>query len=522
MAKIPIKDLTWGLNLKEPSTLKDNEFVSIKNMSYNADGRLQSRRGTSEFSIPIGTWKPITSTFYFKDRNNNLRVLIATSGEQMFRYNDGTDSWDEIKNGLTEFEADGVTRTKWSFAVLREKIYMWNGLDDYAEYDPLTDTYTELPTQPKVRYIAYLADAIRATGADATPWTLYVTNSVGATAADGRTINANELLVWGAESGGINALEELQSAVLAYKDKKIFYISGDLTSAQPFDAENGGYGHRAIKKVGNGLIHFNDRGFNTLSAKWGSISANAVQDEPLSDNIRELTSKVPFNQYKSTIWSYILPLTNYYGSFDTSGDDIADTTVVYSSLTKGWTQHIYPWHFDLGEYEDSDWVMHYLMASATSDQMFEYEVGFNDLWAEIDCELETKPYDLGDANDLKTVYNVDISGLKSEWDDVQIELLSEWEVISWGVVTDDYINVNKTINSLGTNPIWTTGLAGGEIGQQTIDLYRYFIRLPLYNMGQDISIRMTSSSKWLVWTFDTATLYVDAESDDLVYEQNLG
>ena len=41
-------------------------------------------------------------------------------------------------------------------------------------------------------------------------------------------------------------------------------------------------------------------------------------------------------------------------------------------------------------------------------------------------------------------------------------------------------------------------------------------------MGQDISIRMTSSSKWLVWTFDTATLYVDAESDDLVYEQNLG
>jgi len=34
------------------------------------------------------------------------------------------------------------------------------------------------------------------------------------------------------------------------------------------------------------------------------------------------------------------------------------------------------------------------MASATSDQMLEYETGLNDLGVEIDCELETKPYNL--------------------------------------------------------------------------------------------------------------------------------
>jgi len=44
-------------------------------------------------------------------------------------------------------------------------------------------------------------------------------------------------------------LEELQSAVLAYKDKQVFYIAGDLSSAQPIDSENGGYGNRAVKRV---------------------------------------------------------------------------------------------------------------------------------------------------------------------------------------------------------------------------------------------------------------------------------
>jgi len=57
---------------------------------------------------------------------------------------------------LTEFEADGVTRTRWSFAVYLEKIYMCNGIDDYAEYDAATDTYTTIPAQPKVRYLAFL------------------------------------------------------------------------------------------------------------------------------------------------------------------------------------------------------------------------------------------------------------------------------------------------------------------------------------------------------------------------------
>ena len=522
MAKIPIKDLTWGLNLREPSLLKDNEFVTITNMSYNSDWRLQSRRGIQTFWNPIGSGVPITSTFYFHDRVNDIRVLIAASGTNLYRYTEWTWNWASIQSGLTEFEADGITRTKWSFAVLREKIYLCNWLDDYAEYDPNTSTYTALPAQPKPRYVAYLADAIYATWVDAAPWLLYVTNAIGATAADGRTIDANDLLVGWWESGAINALEEMQEGVLAYKDKKVFYIDGALTSAKALDAENGWYGNRAVQRVWNSVIYFNDRWFTTLKAKNASVWANSLQDSALSDNVRKLTALVTPKQYNATIGAYILPLTNYYGSFDTSWDDIADTTLVYSALTKTWTKHILPGHYDFGTYKDDDGIIHYLMASATSDQMLEMEVGFTDLGVEIPCELETKPFDLGDPNDLKTVYNVDISWLKSEGDDITVDLISEGQSI-WGwVITDDYINATSSVLTVWTRTIGSLPIWWGAIWEDTLDLYKYFIRLPIYHMGQDISINMSSNSKSLVWTLDRPTLYVDGESDDLVYEANIG
>ncbi len=522
MAKLPIKDLSGWLNLQEPSILKDNEFTIINNMSYNSEGALQSRRWLATFGNPIGTNKPITSVFYFYDRTNDIRTLLATSGTDMYEYDEGTWNWSSIQSWLTEFEADWVTKTKWSFAVLREKIYMCNGIDDYAEYDPNTSTYTAIPAQPKPRYIAYLADAIYATWVEAAPGTLYVTNAIWATTADWRTIDANEVLVWWWESWQVNALEEMQDGVLAYKDKKIYFIDGLLSSAKALDSENGGYWNRAVKRVWNSVVYFNDRGFTTLKAKHSSTWATSLQDEPLSDKVRSLTSQVKPNEYNSTIWTYILPLTNYYGSFDTSWDDIADTTLVYSSQTSSWTQHTLPGHYDFGEYKDDDGVIHYLIASATSDQMIEMEVWYNDLWLGIQAELETKPYDLWDPNDLKTVHYVDLTWLKSEWDDITVDIKSEWESIWWWVITDDYVSITSSVVTIWTRVIGTLPIWGWALWEDNIDLYKYFIRLPLYNVWQDISVNMSSNSQSLVRTLDRITLDIEEESNDLVYETNLG
>ena len=125
MPKIKIEDFTGGLNLQESFTLKDNQFEILKNMSYDADGRIKTRHGTVEFGDSIGA-SPITSSYFLDDQKNNIRTLLAVSGGSIYKYNETDGSWTAIKSNISEFEADGVTRTRWSFAPLREVIYMCN------------------------------------------------------------------------------------------------------------------------------------------------------------------------------------------------------------------------------------------------------------------------------------------------------------------------------------------------------------------------------------------------------------
>ncbi len=519
MAKVKIENLKWGLNLQEPSTLEDNQFEELTNMSYDADGRLITRRGIKTFGNPVPSGKPQTSYFFYKNDKTLLRTAIITSGTEMYKYNEGTSDWDSIKTGLTEFEADGVTRTRWSFAVYLEKIYMCNGIDSYAEYDPATNTYTEIAGQPKVRYLAFLWDSIYGAGDDDNPNLLYATNA-GAT--DGQTLNANDVFIWWESDGRINCMEELQQEVLVFKGKKVFNVPWDLSSATALDAENWGYGERSVRRVGNSLVYFNDRWFNTLKAKSGITGTSAIQDEPLSDNVRKLTSIVTPKEYNSTIWTYILPLTNYYGSFDTGIGGVPDTTLVYSSLTKVWSRYNYPAHYDFGVYENEDGTLQYIMTSATSNQVFEMEAGFDDLGSAIEHSLTTKRFDLWDAMQWATHTAVDLQGLKSEWWDIDVEIFVEGQSVGGSTITDDFTNITSSVLTLWTRTIGSLVIWGWAISDEDVDLFKYFIRIPLLESGSDIQIRMTSEDIGLVWSLDKVTLHVDEESSDLFEYGNIG
>ena len=600
MAKIDIKDLWGGLNLQEPSTLNDNQFEILSNFNYDADGRLITRRGVANFGNPVPSNKPQTSYFFYKNSRTNERTALISSWTAIYKYTESTQDWSSIKTWLTEFEADGTTRTRWSFAVLLEKIYMCNWVDCYAEYDPATDTYTELwvssvwactftnatdlvnlathwlsdwnsvkftsswtlpaeitsgryyyvvnantndfqisltpngtpidftddgtwthtcfkTIQPRVRYLSFLADSIYGSWYDQTPHTLYVT-----TATDWTDLTASDIYIGWETDGRINGQEELQESVLVYKDKKVFNVAWDLSEAKPLDAENGGYWERAIRRVWNSLVYFNDRWFNTLKAKSGITGTSAIQDEPLSDDVRALTALVTPKEYNATIWTYLLPLTNYYGSFETQWWWTPDTTLVYSTLQKAWSRHLYPAHYDFGTYEDDDGLIHYIMTSATSNQVFEMETGFQDLSSPINTELLTKRFDLWEALLNKTHTAVDIQGLKSEWGNIEVDILVDWEEV-WGwTITDDYITSTSSVLTIWTSPIWSYTVWGWEVSTNEIDLYKYFIRFPLYEVWSNIQIKITSEDIWLVYTLDKLTLHLDKEDVDLFSYDNIG
>ena len=123
--------------------------------------------------------------------------------------------------------------------------------------------------------------------------------------------------------------------------------------------------------------------------------SQALESKPLGDNVRALTDKVQEFQFNSgTAW-YNKAYNNYYISFDTDDNNIPDTTLVYSTLTKGWSEYTYPPLYDYGYYINSDQEYQYLFASAVTGQMYRMEYGFTDDGVSILYELETKRYDFG-------------------------------------------------------------------------------------------------------------------------------
>lgn len=518
MARIEINDMTWGLNTAEPTKIADNQFSILQNMFYNSDYRLQSRAWITQFWTQWGT-NPGTSAFSFVNDTTWDSWLLVTEWENLRQYNSNTGLFDIVKTGLTEFESDGVTRTRWSFAVYLNKVYMCNGIDSYAEYDPATTTYIEFATEPKVRQLAFLWDSIYWGGADLTPNTLYFTN---AGAANWQNLDANFVVVWGDESGRINGLEELQQQVQVFKDYKIYAVSWDGTSALATDSESGGFSDRCIKRVANSLMNLSERWIDTVRARSGVWSVQAIESKPLSDNVRNIFAQIKNKFRQFSVAEYILSLTNYYVTIDTTNDSTPETTLVYSSLTKWWSQYTYPSINDYVRYIDSDWEIRFLAVSGNSWVVYEMEKGISDLWAPIPVKLRTKKYDFNDPTILKTFQYVDIVWFKSQWDNITCNVYIEWEVV-WGAdITDDNIVVESTQTiPIWASTIWNKVVWGWEVSITEIDIYPFAVRIPMYSTWMNIEVELESNSENMVWIPEKISLDKENENIELFSYNNI-
>lgn len=518
MSRIELENLLGWLNTAEPTKIKDNQFSVLENMFYTPDFWLQSRRGFIEFGTQIWT-KPITSLFSFKNDTTWASWLIATAWTSLYQYNEGTTVFDEVKTGLSEFEADGVTRTRWSFAVYLNKIYMCNGVDDYAEYDPATTTYFPTVTsEPKVRVLWFLWDAIYWGWADANPNTLYFTN---AGAADGRDLDVNDLVVWGDISGRINALNELQTQVQVFKDTEVRSVAWDGSSSLPTDTESGWFSDRVIKKVGNSLLNLSERGIDTLKWRSGVSGTQAIESKPLSDNVRDIFAKVRAINRKFSSAQYILWLTNYYVTIDTTNDTIPERTMVYSSLTKGWSEYTYPALNDYTKFVDEDGVERFLMASANAWVVYEMEIGFNDVWSAIPVKMRTKKFDFKKPTVFKTAQYVDIVWFKSKWDPIQCNIYMEDELVWWAEITDDFINESATSLHIWTSTIGTNIIWWGVPWEQDIELLPFFVRIPMYETALNIEVELTSESTNLAWIPSKIAMEIENENIELFSYDNI-
>lgn len=118
------------------------------------------------------------------------------------------------------------------------------------------------------------------------------------------------------------------------KSYRIYSVDVVNQQALPIDAHTGGYCNRSIANVANSVVYFSDKGVDTLRPRDGVAGATAMESSPLGDMVRALTDRVTEFQFNSGAGYYNRALNNYYYAFDTTNDNIPDTMLVYSTLTR--------------------------------------------------------------------------------------------------------------------------------------------------------------------------------------------
>lgn len=494
-------DLTWGINTSKESLRKDNQFYDIVNMYYNRRGALETRRGVSNFSDNVGV-KPFTSLFFFQNDVTGARYLIWVAGDVMYKYVEWTNSWSSIKTGLTEFEADGVTRTKWSFAVYKNVIYMCDGINNYAKWD--WTTYTEYAWTAKFRYIQYMGDRIFWAGVDSTPNTLYYTSAAAADANN----PANLVVVWGDENGRINSIKELGTFICAGKTSKIYSINVSAPSSTPIDSRSGIQSHRSIQNVEGSLLFFNEFGLDTLKQTSAISGTQALGTRILSENIRELFANIQPESYKRNASLYAPLLNNYYFSFDANNVGSTDTTVVWSSSFGSFNRYVLPSANDYCTYIDEDGNYRYLLAPSTGWQVLEIENGYTDrgLPIEWNCDYRTK---FG-TDDWKTISWVQIRWRKNLGVNATLTISIDGSNISTCIIDDSFIESTENPYPVWVSPIGIYSI-GGSSSSSGLDTYEFSLRIPVEQTGQELWIKIEWNESPLVFSLEQMRVEVNKE-----------
>lgn len=504
----------WWLSTLYPREMKDNQFEVLKNMNYDKDFRLRTRWWLQAFWNQAPNKKTFTSLFFFQNDSTFERNLFWIAWDIFYKYKEDNNSWIEIKKWLKELEKDKITRTRWSFAVYKNIVYMCDWVNNYASYD--WATYKEYPDQPKFRYLKYMNDTIFWAGDDENPSTLYWMN---VWSNDASKLNINVLVVGWDELWRINWIKDFWVAVLVFKNKKIYSVNIAAKTSQAIDAQNWGYSHRSIDWVWQALFYQSDIWIDILKNRELTTWVAWLETQSQTKYLQKITNKIKNRFLNYSLWYYFPELGNYYYSFDTTGDSIADTTLVYSAITNSWSSYDLPSVYDYWFYIDKFWEYHYLIAPNNDWQLLELEKSYNDSWLPIECEIKTKKYDFWESSLLKTFQQVDVTGLKSKKWKIIFEIIVDWELVQSAEIKDQNLITSWESVLLWSKPIWVYSLSSSVNNDKQLPLYRYVARLPLYTAWNDIQIRMYSEEDNFLWTYEGCSIWLDTESFELFDNQ---
>lgn len=444
--------------------------------------------------------KPMMSIKYFEESVSPFkRHLLTNVGTSFFEYDEPSGEWVVFKTGLTN-------NTRFSMTAYKNIMYLTNNTDNYFSYDGKTATDHTGANTYKALCVLLANDVGYVLNDPTTPSTLAYT---GGTPASLQTFPNVLVLDEDGSDGKGTALINLGPVVIAGKERKIYKINVAAPSREQLDYSDGMAAVRGVVRVENEVFFNNKKGIYTLAQR--EATTGSLRTDPLTIDIQPLMDTI--TNHEICAGYYVPKLNNFYFFCDTTDDGIPDICLVFSILTKKWTQYTNINANEAVIYTDTNGVEYFLIANANTGQCKEIEYGFNDSGVEIPSILETKDFDFDIPETLKTFELVEIHGFIGETSQFDFN----------AVIDDDTTTATATI--LGST--YASGISSftfasyafgnapyGGSGDSTT-LYPFVARIPMNETGQRIRLKITVNDKNSVVIITKASIYPYSQPLDL-------
>ena len=516
---ISIPSFIGGLNTSESTTIEDNQLTVAKNVYYDNQGILSSRKGISNF----GTEIPVVDnqhSIYFTRLTDGTRILLVGAGTQVYRYNETTSVFDSIDTVLTDGQ-------RLSFITYKDIVYWANGVEEMRSYDGTTVTELTLPAGLIPNYLAVDKDVIYTAGVTSDPSTLFYTDAnpdsiIADGFANNEPVNQDEGTATGLHMH--RGLPFVGKSVPNRSTGKGLYQVNTFATAPTVDpVDHGGdvSSNRSMINVENDLMFLSTTGYYALSQRRGTTGTYRALS--FSNNIQKEMDKVID---KSTVAAVYWPETkNIYLSVN-SGATKNNKLFVYSLTVSvpgqrqfAWTEYENINANDFAEYEDSEGVKHLLIANAFGGQVIEIETGFSDNGIAIRSEVQTKTFDFNSAEILKTYTNVDVGGLISRQQELSFKITTDGVDSTKSFTGSPYVisGIEDVPVPLGIAPLGEDPVGGGAVSEDGITLFPFMRFRHPYSTGYRMSMNISGNNLQSAWKLTKAVISIEPEPQDVQY-----
>jgi hypothetical protein len=441
----------------------------------------QSEISIDEISVASDTYSATCQSVYFfksSEYPNFKKTLLVNCGNAVWEFHEPSGEWFPIRYNMPE-------DARFDFTAYKNIIYMTAENVDFAAYNGKNVTILTGPDTYQGKYLLLANDVGFIAGDNTVPSSLAYSNATPA----GLSTFPNVLVVDEDSSDGvITGLINLGPIVFVMKEKKIYKVNIAAPSREQIDYSDGFLSHRALIRVENEIFGLNQAGIYTLGQREATVGS--VRAEAMSDDIKRIIDSITDKSIVSGL--YISKLKNVYFFIDTLGTGISNATLVYSVLTRSWTQYNNLNFTDCCIYEDENGE-EIALGVGSNGRVTQFEVGFSDDENIIESKITTKNYDWGTPEILKTTEMVEVFGFINESGEIRIRIFVDNELASGDVLVNGS-DFSDSVNSfaLGTNPLSSLPLAGSG-GSGSSEILREFkVRIPMYATGAKIKLEIAN------------------------------